>query len=87
MISVSPVPDGPFGQDRRYGPACGRVNGVVHELPLGTPRSIHEFCTGVDIPWTTGSVPSGGGERRYPPIANISSRGRLEDVAAVRSSE
>src|SRR5438477_6418733 len=52
VISVSPVPDGPFGQDRRYGPAGGRVNGVVHELPRGAPPSIHEFCTCVDIPWT-----------------------------------
>ena len=45
VISVSPVPDGPFGQDLRYGPAGRRVNGVVHELALRTPASIHEFCT------------------------------------------
>ena len=80
MISVSPVPDGPFGQDRRYGPADARVNGVVHELGASTRRSIHEFSTDVDERVDNGSQP-------YPPIANISSRGSCDDVASVRSSE
>jgi hypothetical protein len=31
-ISVSPVPDGPFGQDLRYGAVERRVNALVHEL-------------------------------------------------------
>src|SRR5258708_15448095 len=53
VISVSPVPDGPFGQVRPYGPVDGRVNGVVHQLPSRTPSSIHQFCTGVDISWTS----------------------------------
>jgi hypothetical protein len=53
VISVSPVPDGPFGQDRRYGPADERVNGVVHELGRSTRTSIHEFSTDVDDAWTT----------------------------------
>jgi len=58
VISVSPVPDGPFGQDLRYGAAERRVNGVVHQLRSGMRLSIHEFCTTVDISWT--STPAGG---------------------------
>jgi hypothetical protein len=54
VISVSPVPDGPFGQDLRYGVADRRVNGLVHELRPSMLASIHEFCTDVDIAWTTG---------------------------------
>jgi hypothetical protein len=81
VISVSPVPDGPFGHDLRYGRRGGRVNGFVHELAPSAPPSIHEFCTDVDDSWT--SVISTG----QPPIANISIRGRREDVSAVRSSE
>jgi hypothetical protein len=52
VISVSPVPDGPFGQERRYGRPLGRVNGVVHELRASMRQSIHEFCTAVDDAWT-----------------------------------
>jgi hypothetical protein len=52
VISVSPVPDGPFGQDQRYGRPDRRVNGVVHEVRASVPPSIHEFCTGVDDAWT-----------------------------------
>jgi len=56
VISVSPVPDGPFGHDLRYGPAGGRVNGLVHELAASARLSIHEFCTDVDDPWTSAGV-------------------------------
>ena len=53
--------------------------------------SIHEFSTGVDIAWTTSwiteSATPAGRSVPYPPIANISSRGRLDEVASVRSSE
>jgi hypothetical protein len=53
VISVSPVPDGPFGHDLRYGRVAAGVNGVVHENRPRTLRSIHEFCTAVDGEWTT----------------------------------
>jgi hypothetical protein len=79
VISVSPVPDGPFGQDLRYGAADDRVNGLVHELRVWTGQSIHEFTPTVDE-----SVDNLSG---HPPIANISMRGRLDEVASVRSSE
>ena len=81
MISVSPVPDGPFGHDLRYGRVAARVNGVVHENRPRTLRSIHEFCTAVDGEWTTLGIAA------YPPIANISIRGSSADVASVRISE
>jgi hypothetical protein len=48
VISVSPVPDGPFGQDLRYGAPDDRVNGLVHELGTRTGQSIHEFTVDVD---------------------------------------
>jgi len=48
VISVSPVPDGPFGQDLRYGAADDRVNALVHELRDWTAKSIHEFGATVD---------------------------------------
>ena len=79
MISVSPVPDGPFGQDLRYGAAGDRVNGLVHELRRETARSFHEFARSVDD--CVDNRPN------HPPIANISIRGNVEDVASVRSSE
>jgi hypothetical protein len=79
VISVSPVPDGPFGQDLRYGRGEERVNGVVHELRVGTRESIHEFTGTVDESVDNVSV--------HPPIANISIRGSCDDVASVRSSE
>jgi hypothetical protein len=79
VISVSPVPDGPFGQGLRYGAAGDRVNALVHELRLATARSIHEFTPTVDE--CVDNLPD------HPPIANISIRGRLDDVASVRSSE
>src|SRR5256885_6493627 len=63
VISVSPVPDGPYGQDRRYGPADHRVNGVVHHPCRRMAASIHEFCTVVDISWTTTSRPWPPGRR------------------------
>lgn len=85
MIAVSPVPAGPFGQDRRYGPVEMRVNGLVHQLRAAPAPSIHDFSTRVDKPWTTAHMI--GREQSYPPIANISIRGRREDVASVRSSE
>ena len=78
MISVSPVPDGPFGQVLRYGAAGERVNALVHELRAGMAKSIHEFGRNVDE-----SVDNLADQ---PPIANISIRGRFE-VASVRSSE
>jgi hypothetical protein len=84
-ISVSPVPDGPFGQDLRYGRPGWWVNALIHEVRRTGRRSIHEFTADVDGPWITPltrlivSV-------RQPPIANISIRGR-SPVAAVRSSE
>jgi hypothetical protein len=85
VISVSPVPDGPFGQDLPYGPASPRVNGVVHELGASAAASIHEFCTDVDDAWTSpGSRASGPPQ---PPIANISIRGSADEVASVRRSE
>lgn len=93
MISVSPVPAGPFGQDRRYVPADERVNGLVHHLRSWLPSSIHEFSTDVEERWTTRRAKRRFGRRErtkselYPPIANISIRGRFEDVASVRSSE
>jgi hypothetical protein len=79
VISVSPVPDGPFGQVLRYGAADDRVNGLVHELRVRTGQSIHEFALPVDE--SVDNLPI------HPPIANISIRGRLDDVASVRSSE
>jgi len=45
VISVSPVPDGPFGHDLRYGPLAGRVNGFVHELAASAGKSFHEINT------------------------------------------
>ena len=78
VISVSPVPDGPFGQDLRYGAADDRVNALVHELRGWTAKSIHEFRPSVDE--------SVDNLADHPPIANISIRGRFE-VASVRSSE
>ena len=85
VISVSPVPDGPFGQDLRYGPASRRVNGVVHELRrIGGgeyPRVLHRCGRA----WT--SRGRGGRAPPQPPIANISIRGSVDDVASVRSSE
>lgn len=88
-ISVSPVPDGPFGQGLRYGAADGRVNALIHELPVMIGESIHELSTMVDGRWIT--QPAGLHRKSalvgpQPPIANISTRGRCE-VAAVRSSE
>jgi hypothetical protein len=79
VISVSPVPDGPFGRDLRYVGLGERVNGLVHELRLRTGQSIHEFTPSVDE--------SVDNLLDHPPIANISIRGRLEVVASVRSSE
>src|SRR5690242_12973620 len=81
VISVSPVPDGPFGHDLRYGRPDGRVNGLVHEVRTTASTSIHEFCTDVDGAWTRRWT---AGERRprsgrQPPIANISSRGNREE--------
>src|SRR5258708_12542998 len=58
VISVSPVPDGPFGQDRRYGPPDGRVNGVGHQLPARTRSGTHEFSTHLHIPSTPPPPPS-----------------------------
>jgi hypothetical protein len=52
VISVSPVPYGPFGQEQRYGGRSGRVNGFVHELRRGMGQSIHELSTVVDCAWT-----------------------------------
>src|SRR5439155_17913019 len=52
-ISVSPVPDGPFGQNLRYGPRLERVNALVHELMGPTRLSIHEIGRAVDGAWTT----------------------------------
>ena len=43
VISVSPVLDGPFGQDKRYGGRSRWVNGLVHELRQGIRESIHEL--------------------------------------------
>jgi hypothetical protein len=85
VISVSPVPDGPFGHDLRYGRLPARVNGFVHELGTPDVPSFHEFCTDVEEGWT--SAVGDGASFRQPPIANISIRGRCEDVASVRSSE
>jgi predicted acyl esterase len=48
VISVSPVPDGPFGQGLRYGAADDRVNALVHELRGWTAKSIHEIGPTVD---------------------------------------
>ena len=49
VISVSPVPDGPFGQDDGTARPTRRVNGVVHELAgVHASRRIHEFSTDVD---------------------------------------
>jgi hypothetical protein len=79
VISVSPVPDGPFGQDLRYGGGEEGVNGVVHELRPWTRERIHEFAGTVDECVDNVSA--------HPPIANISIRGRCDEVASVRSSE
>jgi hypothetical protein len=93
VISVSPVPDGPFGHDLRYGRVAAGVNGVVHENRPTTLGSIHEFCTAVDETWTRWWKDRrrrgiDGRERSdQPPIANISIRGRSADVASVRISE
>src|SRR5262245_43341839 len=89
VISVSPVPGGPFGHDLRYGRAAAGVNGFVHELGGSGRSSFHEFRGDVDEAWTsTASGPPVGRLRtRQPPIANISIRGRRDDVASVRSSE
>src|SRR4029079_15183274 len=80
VISVSPVPDGPFGQDRPYGPADARVNRVVHQGEAAMAASIHEFSTAVDSAWTNGraSPPSrtsraGAGSTRWPRSAPGSS--------------
>ena len=81
MISVSPVSDGPFGQDLRYGAGVGQVNALIHELPPTMRGSIHEFSTDVDAAWITLWM-----LLSQPPIANISTRGRSA-VAAVRRSE
>jgi hypothetical protein len=43
VISVSPVSDGPFGQDLQYGAGLGRVNALIHELGLGAGICIHEL--------------------------------------------
>ena len=51
-ISVSPVPDGPFGQDLRYGAPVGPVNALIHELLFKVARSIHELSTAVEGTWT-----------------------------------
>jgi hypothetical protein len=53
-ISVSPVPDGPFGQDLRYGSGAEPVNVLIHELRRTMPESIHELSTGVDAGWING---------------------------------
>ena len=81
MISVSPVSDGPFGQDLRYGAASAGVNALIHEMRPLITSSIHDFTADVDGPWI-----SPIGETAQPPIANISTRGRSA-VAAVRRSE
>jgi hypothetical protein len=80
VISVVPVPDGPFGRDLQYGRPFGMVNAVIHQCANGGDGSIHELCTTVESGWT--SPPTG----RYPPIANISTLGS-SPVASVRSSE
>src|SRR3954452_11091259 len=53
VISVSPVPDGPFGQDLPYGRCRGTVNAVVHQLLVRPGSTIHQFCTDVDESWTS----------------------------------
>jgi hypothetical protein len=52
VISVSPVPAGPFGQDLRYVGADGRVNGLVHELRVRTGETFHDLAADVDDAWT-----------------------------------
>jgi hypothetical protein len=84
-ISVSPVPDGPFGQCLRYGCPRWWVNALIHEVRWTLRPSIHEFTADVDGPWITLQA-SLIALVCQPPIANISTRGR-SPVAAVRSSE
>jgi hypothetical protein len=81
VISVSPVSDGPFGQVLRYGAGIEWVNALIHELRATVRQSIHELSTDVDAAWISRWKAS-----TYPPIANISTRGRSA-VAAVRRSE
>ena len=82
VISVSPVPYGPFGQDQRYGGRSGRVNGFVHELRRGMRQSIHELSTVVDGAWTgrwiTGEDVDGDAGPTWPPPGRRWSRARRE---------
>ena len=80
MISVSPVSDGPFGQDLRYGAGLRGVNALIHELRPDTRAGIHELRTCVDASWISRWT------KLQPPIANISTLGSPA-VASVRRSE
>src|SRR5262249_1232665 len=93
VISVSPVPDGPFGQDLRYGRVLGRVNGFVHELTPSAHASFHQFCTDVDDSWTTvpnrGRWPgsgSGAVERDLPTRPSRTSRSAAAATMSPRSA-
>src|SRR5918911_2104687 len=67
-ISVASVPDGPFGQDLRYGAAVRRVNAFIHELrPAALPPS-----TSSGPLWT-----NGGKRASHAPAAAVD---RLERV-------
>ena len=53
VISSSPVPDGPFGQDLRYEPGRGGSTRLSTNFAPRGPERVHEFRRRVDGRWTS----------------------------------